>query len=67
MRIYKTLTREFLSQYTDALLDLTQEKMAESLRITYRAAIWNEVSIVFPLHPSCSCCFFLKMRKSLIS
>lgn len=40
MRIYKTLTREFLSQYTDALrkrLDLTQEKMAESLRITYRA------------------------------
>jgi len=40
MRIYAALTRKYLSQYTHALrakLNLTQEKMAEALRITYRA------------------------------
>lgn len=40
MEQYKTLTKEFLSEYTDVLRrlrNLTQEEMAEQLRITSRA------------------------------
>lgn len=40
MPIYKTMAREFLSEYTDTLRKnkhLTQEKMAEYLHITSRA------------------------------
>lgn len=40
MKQYKMLVKEFLTEYTDALRklrDLTQDKMAERLRITSRA------------------------------
>lgn len=40
MKQYKMLVKEFLTEYTDALRklrDLTQDEMAERLRITSRA------------------------------
>ena len=40
MKLYKTLTKEFLAEYTETLRkrrNLTQDKMAERLRITSRA------------------------------
>jgi transcriptional regulator with XRE-family HTH domain len=40
MKVYKVLAREFLSEYACSLrkrLNLSQEEMAESLRITSRA------------------------------
>ena len=40
MELYKTLAKELLSEYTETLRkirDLTQEEMAEKLRITSRA------------------------------
>lgn len=40
MKLYKTLAKEFLAEYTNTLRksrNLTQEKMAERLRITSRA------------------------------
>lgn len=40
MKLYKLLTREFLSEYTGTLRklrNLTQDEMAEQLRITSRA------------------------------
>ncbi len=40
MKLYKKITKEFLAEYSDTLRkrrDLTQEEMAEQLRITSRA------------------------------
>lgn len=40
MKLYKMLAKEFLAEYTDTLRklrSLTQDKMAEQLRITSRA------------------------------
>ena len=60
MNPYKEILRKFFSKYVSTLRKrrgLTQEEMAEKLRITGRhIAIWSEGYTAFPLLHWCSCC-----------